>query len=131
MKKESKNDSYKIFIKAFILEIIVTAVFIFVFAAIMYFLEAGFEYSAVFATISIALGCLAAAFYAAKKIGKKGMLSGLIIGGITFLLVTIISLIVDSGSITINTLFHLIIMLLSSVIGGVLGVNKGQNKKYI
>lgn len=134
MKKELNDkgiNKYLIFLKGFIIETVVAALFIAIFAFVMYYLEAGYTYAPVFATASIAAGCLAAAFYAAKKIGNKGFLTGLTVGGITFLIVTIVALIVDSGAVTVNTLFHFIIIMLSSLIGGVLGVNKGQNKKYI
>lgn len=130
MKKEAEN-KYSVFIKAFIIEAIITAVGVLVFAVIMYFLDAGYEYSAVFATVSLAIGCFFGAFYAAKKFGQKGLLNGAIVGIITFAIILVVSLIVDKGAVTVNTLFHLIIFMLSSVIGGVLGVNKAQNKKYI
>ena len=130
MKKEAEN-KYSIFIKAFIIEALITAVGVIVFAVVMYFLEAGYEYSAVFATVSLAVGCFFGAFYAARKFKQKGLVNGAIIGIITFAIVLFVSLIVDKGSLTVNSLFHLIIFMLSSVIGGIIGVNKSQNKKYI
>ncbi len=131
MKKESQNNKYLTFFKALLIEVVATAAFIFLFALVMYFTEMGFEYSAVFATVSAAVGCFFGGFYAAKKIGQKGLLNGAIIGIITFAIITLISLIVDDGALTVNTLFHFIIFMLSAIIGGVIGVNKGQNKKYI
>lgn len=132
-----KDVSYKkqinlgLVIKTVLLNVIVTAIFIFVFSVFMYLSQMGYEYATVFATVSLAAGTLASSFYAAKKIGKRGFLTGLIVGGITFLVVTLISLLVDKGGITVNTLFHLIIIMLSALIGGIMGVNKAQNKKYI
>lgn len=134
MKKEiyEKNkNKYFVYFKGFILEILVTALFIFLFAFVMYFTESGFKYAPIFATVSIALGSFAASFYTAKKIGSRGFIVGLIIGGITFLIITLVSLIVDEGAVTVNTLFHLIIIMLSSLIGGIMGVNNSRNKKYI
>lgn len=122
---------YFIFIKALIIEIAVTAFFVAVFALIMYLAEAGYKYASVFATVSIALGAFAACFYAAGKTGRRGWLTGMIIGGGTFVIVTLVSLISDSGSVTYNTLFHFIIIMLSSLIGAVIGVNRGTSHKYI
>lgn len=131
MKKEvSENRNLALWVKTALIEIIVTAMFIFVFSAVMYFLNLKNELSPVLATIAISLGTLIAAFTAAKKIGNKGYLIGLTIGVITFLLIFLISLVVDSGGITINTLFHFVIITLSSLIGGISGVNK-KGKKYI
>ena len=130
----SENKSafnYGLIIKTVLLNIIITALFIFLFAVVMYFAQKGYEYATILATVSLAAGSLISAFYAAKRIGKKGFLVGLTVGGITFLIITLISLFVDKGSITINTLFHLIIIMLSALIGGIIGVNKAANKKYI
>ena len=127
-----KNKSLlSLVITSSLIEIFVTLVAIFVFAAVMLFCELPAEYSTIFATASVALGSFLAAFYAAKKLSKRGFAVGLIVGGITFIIVTLISIFTDKGSFTSNTLFHLIIIMLASLIGGIMGVNKGLNKKYI
>jgi putative membrane protein (TIGR04086 family) len=84
-----------------------------------------------FATVSLAIGCLAASFFASKSVGQKGYLIGAVIGAVSFIAVTLIALMANKGVFTLNTLFRLIILMLSSFIGGVLGVNRNQNKKYI
>lgn len=129
---EKKNGfNYGLIIKTAIFNIITTAVFIFLFAVVMYIAQTGYEYATVFATVSLAAGGFVSAFYLAKKIAKKGFLVGLLVGGAEFIIVTFISLFADKGGITVNTLFHLIIIMLSALIGGILGVNKAANKKYI
>ena len=52
-------------------------------------------------------------------------------GIVTFAVVTLVSLIVDDGGFTQNTIFHFVIIMLASLIGAILGVNKTSNKKYI
>lgn len=118
-------------VKTVLFGVLTTALFILLFSVFMYLSQMGYEYATVFATVSLAAGTFISAFYAAKKIGEKGFLTGIIVGGITFLLVTVVSLIVDNGSVTSNTLFHFIIIMLSSLIGGIMGVNRAVNKKYI
>lgn len=129
--KTKSGFNYGLIIKTAFINIGVTGLFIGIFAVIMYLAQIGFEYSSVLATVSLAAGSLVSAFYIAKKIGRKGFLTGLIVGAVTFLTVTLISLFVDKGGVTVNTLFHLIIIMLSALIGGILGVNKAANKKYI
>ncbi len=118
-------------LRAGIYFLITTAIFVLLFALIMFFTESGYEYTAIFGTVSVAVGILVSSFLTAKKIGKKGFLTGITVGLIVFALVTIISLIIDDSGFTVNTLFHLIIYVLAGAIGGILGVNKTSNTKYI
>ncbi len=133
MQKELKNTSslLNVILKTVIIEIIVTAVSMAIFSVIMFLGEIKYEYSNLFGTLSVAIGLLVATYITTLKKGSKGLLTGLITGGITFLTVLIISIFINGGPLTYNTLFHLIIFILSAVIGGILGVNKSANKKYI
>ncbi len=101
-----------------------------VFAVVLLILNIDRAYAAPFATISVAFGSFIASRSAAKKIGDKGYLTGLIIGIIVFTFITALSLILGNG-LTINTLFHFIIILLSSLAGGIMGVNSKRHKKLI
>lgn len=131
MKKENTGLNFKIPLTAALICIAITTVFMVVFALLMYIAQIGSEYSPVLATVSLAAGTFASAFYAARKIGKRGLFTGFVTGIIIFIAVTLISLIVDKGGITYNTLFHLIIIMLSALIGGVMGVNKKSKRNYI
>lgn len=131
MNINSDGKGFKNYIKSFIIEILVTAAMIMLFALVMYFFETGYKYAAVFATVSVAAGSFAAAFFTARKNASKGLLTGLIVGGITFIVITLISLIINHGGLTSNTLFHLIIIMLASMIGGIVGVNRSNRHKYI
>ena len=122
---------YFVFIKAFIIEIAVAALFVAFFALVMYVFETGYKYASVFATVSAAAGAFAAGLYAAGKTARRGWLAGAVIGGITFVVITAVSLITDSGAVTYNTLFHFVIIMLSSLIGAVIGVNRANSHKYI
>lgn len=126
----SKDNKWILIIKSAVMLIISSAIFMAVFSALMYFLELDKDYSPIFATVSVAIGCFLTAYFTSGKIGQKGLITGLITGLSVFILITVISLIVDKGTVTSNTLFHFIIFVLSSLIGGVIGVNK-KSKKYI
>lgn len=129
MQKEFKK--YSVILKTAIIEIIVTVVSMILFSIIMFLAEIKYEYSSLFGTLSLAIGLFVATYFTALKKKSKGLLTGLISGSITFLIVLIISFILDSGTLTYNTFFHLIIFLLSAIIGGILGVNKATTKKFI
>lgn len=107
-----------------------TLIFMLVFALVLYFLNLDRGFAAPFSTVSISIGGLASAFYTAKKMKKKGYVVGLAVGILVFAIITVVSIIVDKGGFSLNTLFHFVIVVLSSVVGGILGVNKAE-KKYI
>lgn len=133
MQKEFKDKSskYKLIFTTAIIEIAVTLIAMLIFSVLMFIAEIKYEYSSLFGTLSVAIGLFIATYFTARKKGNKGLLTGLITGGVTFIIVLIISLILDNGGFTYNTIFHLIIFILSAVIGGILGVNKAVSKKYI
>ena len=101
-----------------------------IFAAILLIFNLDRKYAAPFATISVAVGSYAASRITAKKIGDKGYMIGIIIGSVIFIVITVLSMIVGN-SFSLNTLFHFIIIMLSSLVGGITGVNKDKHKKYI
>ena len=119
------------YIGAFLIEIAVSAVFIMHFALVIYMTGSTYRYASVFATVSVGAGAFTASFFLAGKTGSKGWLAGMIVGGVTFLVITAVSLIINQNGASFNTLFHFIIIMLASVIGGIAGVNKATNKKYI
>ncbi len=130
MEKEGRNNIYILILKVIIFEIIIAAAFVGLFSFLMYFADLDSSYASLLGTLSVAFSILITAFAVAMKIGKKGFLLGFIIGISNFVLIFLISLIINGGGITYNTLFHLIIFVLSGLIGGILGVNKTANKKY-
>ncbi|MBR4116903.1 MAG: TIGR04086 family membrane protein [Clostridia bacterium] len=126
-----KKIDFILLLKAVIIWVIVSAAAIFAFAAVMYFLEGGYEYSPLFATVAVALGGFAAAFYLGNALGKNGILIGLSVGGISFIIITLVTLLINSGAVSMHILLRLIIMLLTSLIGAIIGVNRKAERKYI
>jgi len=128
-KKDTVNKKIA-YLSGAILGVLVCLVMMLIFSAVLLFLNIDRAYATPFATVSVAIGCFIAARHTAKKIGDKGYLVGLIIGSVVFTAITALSLILGNG-LSINTLFHFIIMMLSSLVGGITGVNNNKHKKYI
>lgn len=134
MKKDlitEKSGKIGIIIKAAALFFAVSAAAVMLFALVMYVFASGFKYSALFATLSAAVGAFAAALYISGKIGSRGWLLGAAVGGTVFFVLTLVSLILNRGGLTQNTLFRLVIIMLAALIGGILGVNRKSQHKYI
>ena len=128
---KTRESRLTVIITGAVLGIVITLIFLLIFAAAVYFLDLDRAYSSPLATLSLALGSFFAAFFVAKKIGHKGYLTGAVVGFVSFAAITVISLIVTKNGFTGNTVFHFIIIVLASLIGGIAGVNKGKNKKLI
>ena len=109
MGKEALYDKgkkgYINYILGFVIGVITAAVFIVLFALIMFFWGAASKYAPVFATVSVGAGCFDAAFFTAKKQGNRGWLAGAVIGGITFVLITLVSIIINTHN-RKSSLFH-------------------------
>ena len=56
---------------------------------------------------------------------------GFIISVAVFVIITVISMIINNAGFNINTLFHFIIIVLSGVVGGIMGVNHEKKQKLI
>ncbi len=129
MKKQIDTNSKMIPIGTFLIGAVIGAavalIFMLIFAFIMLKLDLGHSTAAPFATIASAAGTLAAAFFNAKRLGSKGYLIGIATGVAVFLIILAVSLGLSDGAPTLNTLFHLIIMVLAGAIGGILGVGNG------
>lgn len=71
---------------------------------------------------------LSSGFLIAQKIDSKGYISGLIIGGINFTILFLISIVLNCD-LSLSYLLYLLILLLSSTMGGMFGINIKKSKK--
>lgn len=127
---DNKRKNYINILTALILQVIVTFLGVSLFSIIMNLADVDYKYSPVFGSVVVALGAFASAYFLSRIKKSKGYVIGGAVGLITFLIVTLVGLIMNDGGMTVNTLFHLIIIMLSSLTGGILGVNK-KTKKYV
>ena len=131
----NKNDNITRNLKNYIIGTIIgtvsTILFMLLCAFIIVFAGLDRAISEPLATLCVAIGTVVAAFYSSFKIGNKGLVTGFIIAIIFFMVITAVSLLIDGSGFSLNSVFHLVIILLSGLIGGVLGVNRKTNKKYI
>ncbi len=129
--KKDNTPTKRAYLIGALLGVLSTVVMMLVFSALLLFLNLDRGYSAPFATISVAVGCFLASLYTAKKVGSRGYVVGLIIGSTVFVIITLLSLIIGDDGLSLNTLFHFVIMMLSSLVGGIMGVNSDKHKKFI
>ena len=79
----------------------------------------------------LAVGAFVSGFVCTVLHKSKGLILGSVTGLIVFALITLIALFVNGGDITLNTLLRLVIMVVLSAAGGVIGVNKSAKRKMI
>ena len=130
-KIKKENTLVKTILISSALGAIATVALMLIFAMVIVLLQLDRAYSAPLATVSIAIGSMLSSYYCGRKVSKNGYLIGLANGVAVFALILLISLIVSDWSFSLNTIFHLIIILTASTAGGIFGVNKKSSKKYI
>ena len=121
----------KIFAIGLAVFIVTNLFFTSIFALILTYFDLSDTATVVMSVVSLALGSLISGFITAKINGSNGLLYGLLSGIVAFLLVLIVSLILNFGAFSIFTVLKAIAMIISAVIGGILGVNLKRNKKII
>ncbi len=128
MKQESVNGKRKVIIYTLSVTVgfIATFIFMLIFAAIYALSDMSEAFAAPAATVCSSAGGLVASFLASKKIGFGGLQNGAICGGVTFLIILAIALIVSKGGLTLNTLFNFVTIMIASLIGGIWGVGTGR-----
>ena len=128
---ENKKIDITLIIKTIAVFLITSIIAVLLFAVAMYFLEGGYKYSPIYATVSVAVGCFMSALYLGMRLQKNGILIGLAVGGLIFVLITLVTLLINNGAVSIHILLRLVILMLASLIGGILGVNRKSEPKYI
>ena len=68
-------------------------------------------------------------FINARKKQKRGYLEGLLIGLIFITLMYLIKVILINNSVNITTIIYYIILLITSILGGMFGINKKSDTK--
>ena len=106
-----------------IFSILVTFMFLIIFAVAATNLNFDDNVLLTLSLISMNLGAFIGGLISGKITKEKGFIIGAINGFIVFLIFSLISVIFNPNSITIITLIKLITLTLSSMIGGVVGVN--------
>lgn len=93
--------------------------------------DMGESFSTLVAGICLGLGTMFSGFLASKKIKYSGLINGMFCGFIIYLAVFIFSLFLSENGFTIISLSHLLISVISSAIGGILGVNASQKRRIV
>lgn len=89
------------------------------------------SYCSVLSGVSSGVGGLVAGFLASKKIKSGGIINGLICGAIIYAFILFFSLFLSDKGFSLITVYHSLITVISSIIGGILGVNSAHKRKIV
>ena len=81
--------------------------------------------------LCVGVGAFSAGFLSSKKIRSGGILNGAVCGFLLYALTFFLSLIFSESGFSFISVFHLLIIVISAMIGGVFGVMSGTKRKYI
>lgn len=99
-------------------------------AALMVLFDINIMYASPISSVCAAIGTFCGAYLAARKNKAKGIVNGLMVAAIIYVLVSIVALILDNNF-TVMSIIHLAVIVLSGCIGGIMGVNKSEKRKII
>lgn len=114
-----------------LISILTGLVFIAVFAFIMTAGDLPKSAAAPLSSVAFGIGCFFGGKYTAAKVGVNGYIYGAANGGIVLLAVTVCGMIVTGAQFSYVTLLRAAIVMLSAMIGGVLGVNKKSSSRLV
>ncbi len=133
MVKENLNGANKNAIKKYLFFLFLSVILIFLamalFSAITLLFNVDKKMIPFFSVLSLCLGSLVGAFLSGITFGSRALIVGGINGVLLYVLVSITAAILNGGKITISSLFNLLIVLLSSVIGSIFGVNSANKRR--
>lgn len=111
--------------------VIATVFMLFLLAFILTLKDLPSSVVSLFSSLSVGFGGLVGGFVSSRKAGRKGLLFGTMTGLFLYILVLCTSLVVSSGGFTVLSLIKLAITVLSAAIGGIIGVNLKNRRKYV
>lgn len=112
-----------------IVSVVFSLIFMLVFALAATSLDVNENTILIFSIISMSLGVFTGGLASAKILKQKGFLVGAINGVVFFFLITFISFAVSQAPVSAVSLIKLITFVLSSVLGGIIGVNTTKKRK--
>ena len=129
---QGNNDNLKAniirIIKGSLLSIIVSAIFLIVFAMLLTYTSLSENTITPVVLAIVGLSILLGSYLSTKKINKKGILNGAMVGNIYMLILYIISSVIFMDfSINASSIIMIICGIIAGIIGGIVGVN--TNKK--
>ena len=129
---QGNNDNLKAniirIIKGSLLSIIVSVIFLIVFAMLLTYTSLSENTITPIVLAIVGLSILLGSYLSTKKINKKGILNGAMVGVIYMLILYIISSVIFMDfSINASSIIMIICGIIAGIIGGIIGVN--TNKK--
>ncbi len=133
MFKNISNDNKSFYINVLIgagIGIVVTLILLFGIAAIMVLGGMGSSYASPLSSVAAAIGAFIGGYFSARKNGAKGLLGGLLVAAVMFILFSVVGAFV-SEQVSLMSFIRLVIIGLAASIGGILGVNKSSKVKIV
>lgn len=117
---------YKNILKSLGLFVLSLIIYLFIITTLAHFNLISYKIVSIFSFIFMCVSFMISGYILGKKSKKRGYLTGLFIGLINIFIILILSLITRSLP-NIKSLLYFMILLLSSTLGGMFGINKKKN----
>lgn len=118
----------KIFVGTF-LSLIISLIFMCILAIAVYFANIQDRTISSVILVLSAISVFCGAFFLARSISERGLLNGLILAGLYFAVLAIISVLVNGSiSLSLSNFLRLLSSLSAGALGGILGINTGADR---
>jgi putative membrane protein (TIGR04086 family) len=116
------------YIKAFLHVMGIVLVLVFVLSLFNYFGIISSSVMSVLLLITSLLSIFYGGFYVGKRSNKKGFIEGIKFGLLLFIILFIVSLFINNDLKFFNRFIYFLIVISSSMLGGMFGINKGKKE---
>ena len=124
------NDYIKPILTGSIISILSTAVLLFIFSLVMTKVDLPFSLVSPISIVILGFSTLLGAFIGAKSFGCKGFFIGLCTSLLVFLTLLLLNLSMEPQGFGSIAIIKAATILISGIVGGVLGVNKRKSAKF-
>ncbi len=101
---------------------------VFVFTTIVCFLRNNCRFSPLFTAVSINVNSLVASFFTSGGVKRGNFLINTMVNTIIFFVVALINLVSDGSVFDLGALFHLVVVVLTSVVNNILNMGGGSGR---
>lgn len=128
--KYNNSEKAVIYGISLLIGIVASVVMLLLFALIVFAADLPETVASPFSALCIGIGSAVSGFISSQKIKSGGLINGFICGMAFYALIFLLSLFISENGFSLLSLYRAVIVIISAMIGGVVGVNTVKNIRF-